>query len=133
MKHLQHFIGELRISNYCNYVFVFLSECIRFALTPLFKQDDPTQPGPNILFLEVLPEFASKLLKPDKKAIYDHIDKLVHNASIDADAWQPLINYRRILNDEPGGGHGQKARLSTATRGRKRAAPQDGKIHLIYS
>jgi hypothetical protein len=49
-------------------MFVF-SECIRFALTPLFKQDDPTQPGPNILFLEVLPEFASKLLKPDKKAM----------------------------------------------------------------
>lgn len=45
------------------------SECIRFALTPLFNQDDPTQPGPNILFLEVLPEFASKLLKQDKKAM----------------------------------------------------------------
>ena len=45
------------------------SECIRFALTPLFSQDDPTQPGPNILFLEVLPEFASKLLKQDKKAM----------------------------------------------------------------
>jgi hypothetical protein len=49
--------------------FYISSECIRFALTPLFKQDDPTQPGPNILFLEVLPEFASKLLKPDKKAM----------------------------------------------------------------
>ncbi len=62
------------------------------------------------------------------------MDKLVHNATIDGDAWQPLINYRRILNDEPGGGHGPKARLSTATRGRKRAAPQDGKppIRLIY-
>jgi hypothetical protein len=45
------------------------SECIRFALTPLFKHDDPSQPGPNILFLEVLPEFASKLLNPDKKAM----------------------------------------------------------------
>ncbi|CAF4493366.1 unnamed protein product, partial [Rotaria magnacalcarata] len=32
---------------------------------------------------------------------------------------------RRILNDEPGGGHGPKTRASTATRGRKRAAPQD--------
>ena len=61
---------------------------------------------------------------------YDHVDKLVHNATIDGDAWQPLINYRRILNDEPGGGHGSKARLSTATRGRKRAAPQDGKLPL---
>ncbi|CAF1610429.1 unnamed protein product [Adineta ricciae] len=100
-------------------------ECIRFALTPLFKPDDPSQPGPNILFLEVLPEFASKLLKPDKKAIYDHVDKLVHNATIDGDAWQPLINYRRILNDEPGGGHGAKPRASTVNRGRKRAAPQD--------
>jgi hypothetical protein len=59
------------------------------------------------------------------------VDKLVHNATIDGDAWQPLINYRRILNDEPGGGHGPKARLSTATRGRKRAAPQDGKTHLF--
>ncbi|UJR16021.1 hypothetical protein I4U23_002935 [Adineta vaga] len=63
--------------------------------------------------------------QPDKKAIYDHVDKLVHNATIDGDAWQPLINYRRILNDEPGGGHGTKPRTSTATRGRKRAAPQD--------
>jgi len=45
------------------------SECIRFALTPLFDRDDPTQPGPNLLFLEVLSEFASKLLKPDKKAM----------------------------------------------------------------
>ena len=45
------------------------SECIRFALTPLFHPDDASQPGPNILFLEVLPEFASKLLKPDKKAM----------------------------------------------------------------
>ncbi len=61
------------------------------------------------------------------------MDKLVHNATIDGDAWQPLINYRRILNDEPGGGHGPKARLSTATRGRKRVAPQDGKsIDSIY-
>jgi hypothetical protein len=51
-----------------NNSFIF-SECIRFALTPLFNHDDPTQPGPNILFLEVLPEFASKLLKPDKKAM----------------------------------------------------------------
>lgn len=58
------------------------------------------------------------------------MDKLVHNATIDGDAWQPLINYRRILNDEPGGGHGSKARISTATRGRKRAAPQDGKSPL---
>jgi hypothetical protein len=49
--------------------FCIFSECIRFALTPLFNHDDPTQPGPNILFLEVLPEFASKLLKPDKKAM----------------------------------------------------------------
>ncbi|CAF4465266.1 unnamed protein product, partial [Rotaria magnacalcarata] len=36
-------------------------ECIRFALTPLFRHDDSSQPGPNLLFLEVLPEFASKL------------------------------------------------------------------------
>jgi hypothetical protein len=54
------------------------------------------------------------------------VDKLVHNATIDGDAWQLLINYRRILNDEPGGGHGTKARTSTAARGRKRAASQDG-------
>ena len=57
---------------------------------------------------------------------YDHVEKLVHNATIDGDAWQPLMNYRRILNDEPGGGHGPKVRASTAARGRKRAAPQDG-------
>ncbi|CAF1516489.1 unnamed protein product [Adineta ricciae] len=100
-------------------------ECIRFALTPLFNHDDPTQPGPNILFLEVLPEFASKLLKPDKKAIFDHIDKLVHSATLESDAWQPLLNYRRILNDEPGAGHSLKARTSTGTRGRKRTMPQD--------
>ena len=54
----------------CEYIFWKFSECIRFALTPLFNHDDPTQPGPNILFLEVLPEFASKLLKPDKKAMF---------------------------------------------------------------
>ena len=60
------------------------------------------------------------------------MDKLVHNATIDGDDWQPLINYRRILNDEPGGGHGSKARLSTATRGRKRAAPQDGKSIAFF-
>jgi len=54
---------------YFFYDFDMFSECIRFALTPLFNHDDPTQPGPNILFLEVLPEFASKLLKQDKKAM----------------------------------------------------------------
>ena len=63
---------------------------------------------------------------------YDHVDKLVHNATIDGDAWQPLITYRRILNDEPGGGHGPKARASTAARGRKRAAPQDGNRDRLY-
>jgi hypothetical protein len=63
---------------------------------------------------------------------YDHVDKLVHNATIDGDAWQPLINYRRILNDEPGGGHGPKIRASTGTRGRKRAIPQDGKEILFF-
>lgn len=55
------------------------------------------------------------------------MDKLVHSATIEGDAWQPLINYRRILNDELTGGHGPKARTSTGTRGRKRAIPQDGK------
>jgi hypothetical protein len=70
-KHWRHFIGRIEIDKKSNFdVFLCFSECIRFALTPLFKQDDPTQPGPNILFLEVLPEFASKLLKPDKKAMY---------------------------------------------------------------
>jgi hypothetical protein len=56
---------------------------------------------------------------------------LVHSATIEGDAWQPLINYRRILNDEPGGGHGPKMRTSTGTRGRKRAIPQDGNINYF--
>ncbi|CAF2955537.1 unnamed protein product [Rotaria sp. Silwood2] len=107
-------------------------ECIRFALTPLFNHNDLTQPGLNIVFLEVLPEFASKLLKPDKKAIFDHLDKLVHSVTIEGDAWQPLINYRRILNDEFGGGHGPKIRASTGTRGRKRAIPQDGNLIFLF-
>jgi len=44
-----------------------------------------------------------------------------------------LLNYRRILNDEPASGHGTKVRTSTGTRGRKRAIPQDGKLfHLFF-
>ena len=62
---------------------------------------------------------------------FDHIDKLVHSATLESDAWQPLLNYRRILNDEPGAGHSLKARTSTGTRGRKRAMPQDGNESFI--
>lgn len=54
------------------------------------------------------------------------MDKLVHSVNVEGDGWQPLINYRRILNDEAGTTHGQKTRASTGTRGRKRAIPQDG-------
>jgi hypothetical protein len=61
---------------------------------------------------------------------FDHVDKLVHSTTIEGDAWQPLINYRRILNDEPGGGHGPKIRASTGTRGRKRTIPQDGNFYF---
>lgn len=50
----------------------------------------------------------------------------MHSASTDGDAWQPLLNYRRILNDEPNAGHGTKIRTSTGARGRKRAIAQDG-------
>jgi len=96
-------------------------ECIRFALTPLTDPNDPTMPGPNILFLDVLPEFASKLFRPDKKAIYEHMEKLIHNVAVEGEAWEKLINYRRILLEE-GGSHAResKARTSTAGRGRKR-------------
>lgn len=96
-------------------------------------------------YLNLLPNFSNQIKRPCKYFdqnyfcaselsifSYDHVDKLVHNATIDGDAWQPLINYRRILNDEPGGGHGAKPRTSTANRGRKRAAPQDGKCHTAY-
>jgi hypothetical protein len=62
---------------------------------------------------------------------FDHVDKIVHSATIESDAWQPLINYRRILNDEPSSGHGAKTRASTGTRGRKRAIPQDGSLHFF--
>jgi len=61
---------------------------------------------------------------------FDHLDKLIQTSTIDGDAWQPLINYRRILNDESTSGHGPKARTSTGTRGRKRTIPQDGNIHF---
>ncbi|CAF0795405.1 unnamed protein product [Didymodactylos carnosus] len=99
-------------------------ECIRFGVTPLTDPIDSTMPGPNVLFLECLPEFTSKLFKPDKKAIYDYLEKLVNNVVIsDSDAWEPLIQYRRVLMDEGvAGGHTKdsRARSSTAARGRKR-------------
>jgi len=55
---------------------------------------------PNLMFLEVLNEFTSKLLKQDKKMVLTFLDRRISMAgmpSSHSEDWQPLINYRNSL------------------------------------
>ncbi|XP_013381266.1 cohesin subunit SA-1-like isoform X1 [Lingula anatina] len=75
------------------------TEGIIFSLTPLENPNDPKGAPPNLGFLEILCEFTSKLMRQDKKAVVNFLDKhlkqgMMANRSED---WQPLLMYRNSL------------------------------------
>uniref|UniRef100_A0A2C9KAA6 SCD domain-containing protein n=1 Tax=Biomphalaria glabrata TaxID=6526 RepID=A0A2C9KAA6_BIOGL len=76
------------------------TEGIQFSLTPFENMDKgPNAAPPNIAFLEVLCEFANKLMKQDKKTVVNYLDKQVegkmpHTRQED---WQPFFIYRNSL------------------------------------
>ncbi|XP_058875280.1 cohesin subunit SA-1-like [Acipenser ruthenus] len=65
-------------------------EGIRFA----FHGEE--QPPQNLLFLEVLSEFSSKLLRQDKRVLADHLER-VSGQPCSGPPWSPLRMYQRSL------------------------------------
>ncbi|XP_028289586.1 cohesin subunit SA-2 [Parambassis ranga] len=64
-----------------------------------FSQTPETATPPYLSYLTILSEFSSKLLKPDKKAVFSYLQKNTAEHIIDLreECWQPLIYYRASL------------------------------------
>ncbi|XP_060682251.1 cohesin subunit SA-2 isoform X1 [Hemiscyllium ocellatum] len=69
-----------------------------------FKDENPKgkgQPPPNMAFLDILSEFSPKLLKTDKRTVFNYLERFVTDqmAAENGEEWLPLILYRRSLLD----------------------------------
>ncbi|XP_067889327.1 cohesin subunit SA-2-like isoform X2 [Heterodontus francisci] len=69
-----------------------------------FKDDNTkgrNQPPPNVAFLDILSEFSPKLLKTDKRTVYNYLERFVTDqmTAESGEEWLPLISYRRSLLD----------------------------------
>ncbi|XP_048862128.1 cohesin subunit SA-2 isoform X2 [Brienomyrus brachyistius] len=64
-----------------------------------FVQQAERLPPPNISYLTILSEFSSKLLKPDKKTVYNYLQKCAGELAVSSkeDCWLPLAYYRASL------------------------------------
>ncbi|KAK2840061.1 hypothetical protein Q5P01_013801 [Channa striata] len=64
-----------------------------------FSQAPESPTPPYLSYLTILSEFSSKLLKPDKKAVFSYLQKHTAEHVIDLreECWQPLIYYRASL------------------------------------
>lgn len=88
---------------------------IHFALSyPTEQYEDPSSAPPCLPFLEILGEFANKLLKQDKKVVLAFLDHRTGGGAIPSSRsfdWQPLVQYRAALihGDESGGASAKKA------------------------
>ncbi|KAJ1523651.1 hypothetical protein ONE63_001493 [Megalurothrips usitatus] len=69
--------------------------------------EDPSNPPPNLAFLEILSEFTNKLLKQDKRVVLSFLNKRISAGmpSSRGEDWQPLLQYRNSLvhgeSDQP--------------------------------
>ncbi|XP_067841855.1 cohesin subunit SA-2-like isoform X2 [Heptranchias perlo] len=73
---------------------------IEFAFRDANKKGK-NQPPPNVAFLDILSEFSPKLLKTDKRTVYNYLERFVTDqmAAESGEEWLPLISYRRSLLD----------------------------------
>lgn len=72
-------------------------EGIEFAFQGATGADGKCLP-PNLSFLLIISEFSNKLLKPDKRVVYDYLQRYVAEPlPCSRDKWQPLILYRNSL------------------------------------
>ncbi|XP_021267561.1 cohesin subunit SA-2-like isoform X3 [Numida meleagris] len=72
-------------------------EGIEFAFQGATGADGKCFP-PNLSFLLIISEFSNKLLKPDKRVVYDYLQRYVAEPlPCSRDKWQPLILYRNSL------------------------------------
>ncbi|OXB80401.1 UNVERIFIED_CONTAM: hypothetical protein H355_003457, partial [Colinus virginianus] len=72
-------------------------EGIEFAFQGATGADGKCLP-PNLSFLLIISEFSNKLLKPDKRLVYDYLQRYVAEPlPCSRDKWQPLILYRNSL------------------------------------
>ncbi|XP_065597302.1 cohesin subunit SA-2-like [Cyrtonyx montezumae] len=72
-------------------------EGIEFAFQGATGADGKCLP-PNLSFLLIISEFSNKLLKPDKRLVYDYLQRYVAEPlPYSRDKWQPLILYRNSL------------------------------------
>ncbi|KAG2456767.1 STAG2 protein, partial [Polypterus senegalus] len=64
-----------------------------------FIQNGGMPPPPNIAFLTILSEFSNRLLKPDKKTVYDYLQRYTSEQSVTLkdNGWHPLVCYRTSL------------------------------------
>ena len=63
-------------------------EGIHFTFNTIENPENPLGPPPNLPFLEIISEFSNKLIKPDKKTVYDICLTLFYYSSINSS-----INY----------------------------------------
>uniref|UniRef100_A0A667ZTM6 Cohesin subunit SA n=1 Tax=Myripristis murdjan TaxID=586833 RepID=A0A667ZTM6_9TELE len=71
---------------------------IEFVFQGFVQTPDVSSP-PYLSYLTILSEFSSKLLRPDKKAVYSYLQKHTaeHIINLREECWQPLIYYRASL------------------------------------
>ncbi|XP_075887185.1 cohesin subunit SA-2 isoform X2 [Nelusetta ayraudi] len=64
-----------------------------------FSQTPETSVPPYLSYLSVLSEFSCKLLKPDKRTVFSHLQKHAAALAVDLreERWQPLACYRSSL------------------------------------
>uniref|UniRef100_UPI00398ECB47 cohesin subunit SA-2-like n=1 Tax=Pristiophorus japonicus TaxID=55135 RepID=UPI00398ECB47 len=73
---------------------------IEFAFSDENRKNK-NQPPPNVAFLDIMSEFSPKLLKTDKRTIYNYLERFVTDqmAAETGEEWLPLISYKRSLLD----------------------------------
>ncbi|XP_061207839.1 cohesin subunit SA-3-like [Neopsephotus bourkii] len=81
---------------------------------------EPGLPPLNLPFLEVLSEFSSCVLRPDKALLLTYLDKVSREqlgvlAPGDTGQWQPLVTYRNSLQPQDEGGTGESSRGAAPT------------------
>ncbi|XP_051881492.1 cohesin subunit SA-2-like isoform X2 [Pristis pectinata] len=73
---------------------------IEFAFRD-FNTKGKNQPPPNLAFLDILSEFSPKLLRTDKRTVFNYLERFITDqmAVESGDEWLPLASYRRSLLD----------------------------------
>ncbi|XP_064413605.1 cohesin subunit SA-2 isoform X3 [Latimeria chalumnae] len=71
---------------------------IEFAFKESILGKEKQQPPPNLAFLFILGEFSNKLLKPDKRTVYNYLQRFrTKQINCKENEWLPMVLYRNSL------------------------------------